>query len=453
MTIITVSRGSLSGGKMFAQKLGERLGYKVISQEVIVEAARVYGVDEAALAEGLSNPPGIWQRLTHQKDRFLLAVQAALTQMVVGGNAIYHGLAGQFLLEELPQIIKIRLIASQEFRARSAMRERNLTHDQAVHYIEQIDEARGKWVRTLYNAEWSDPSLYDLVINLGHMNLNAAVELVTCLANHPNHRRTPERMQELKDIALRMKVRAELAFHSDFAEDELAINVHRDRVEIAGGKLDAEQQSKLLSFVRAIEGVSLVHLAGVGDNDEEATPEHRTAEDIMLPLSRYPHIEQSLTIREAIVALSASAIQFEDGHLIHPRYLLVFDEVDHLVGVINRRDLVKGLIPQLEALEHARERVEAVMHISDSAFPLNFRWMSLFSNAALNNARRPVSEVMSPIRGTVQRSDELSAVISTMIGHGVDLVPVLDGRKVLGVVLMTDVFDTVGQFVLEQGRS
>ena len=58
---------------------------------------------------------------------------------------------------------------------------------------------------------------------------------------------------------------------------------------------------------------------------------------------------------------------------------------------------------------------------------------------------------MAPVKGSVQVDDSLSTVISTMLEHGIDLVPVLDGEKVAGVVLMTNIFDIVAQFVMEHG--
>ena len=59
---------------------------------------------------------------------------------------------------------------------------------------------------------------------------------------------------------------------------------------------------------------------------------------------------------------------------------------------------------------------------------------------------------MVPITGTVQIDDTLSTVISTMLYHGVDLVAVLDGEKVAGVVLMTNIFDVIAQFIMEYGQ-
>ena len=61
--------------------------------------------------------------------------------------------------------------------------------------------------------------------------------------------------------------------------------------------------------------------------------------------------------------------------------------------------------------------------------------------------------VMAPVKGTVQISDSLSTVVTTMIHHGVDLIPVLEVDRVVGVVLMTNIFDIVAQFIIEHGGS
>ena len=43
MSIITISRGTFSGGRDLAECLAQKLGYPCISREVIVEAAERYG--------------------------------------------------------------------------------------------------------------------------------------------------------------------------------------------------------------------------------------------------------------------------------------------------------------------------------------------------------------------------------------------------------------------------
>ena len=176
-----------------------------------------------------------------------------------------------------------------------------------------------------------------------------------------------------------------------------------------------------------------------------------TARDVMLPPDRYPRIPGWATIREAMVALTASAVRFEDGHIMMPRYLLVLDEEDQLVGIVSRRELVRGLLPQLREAERSRAQIRKLV-----GFGGRRRLRSRFAGPRCSHARRsraandPVSTVMTPVKGSVRLEDSLSTVITTMLHHGIDLVPVLDGRKVAGVVLMTNIFDIVAQFILDR---
>ena len=49
MAVITISRGTLSGGEALAEKLADRLSIPAISREVIREAASRYGIAENLL--------------------------------------------------------------------------------------------------------------------------------------------------------------------------------------------------------------------------------------------------------------------------------------------------------------------------------------------------------------------------------------------------------------------
>jgi len=135
-----------------------------------------------------------------------------------------------------------------------------------------------------------------------------------------------------------------------------------------------------------------------------------------------------------------------------PRYVLVLDNDDRLVGVVSRRELLKGLIPHLlEDRETAAHIKEFVPFGGSMPEEIIIRWTSLFSRGAVEAANQPIRTVTVPIKGAAQLNDTLSKVLTTMLHHGIDLVPVLDGEKVAGVVLMTNIFDIVAQFVLEHG--
>jgi len=185
--------------------------------------------------------------------------------------------------------------------------------------------------------------------------------------------------------------------------------------------------------------------------DPFSAPEDHKIREIMLSPGQYPRITASVSIREAMVALSASAVQLKDGHLIPPRYLLVLDEGDHLVGILNRRSLLRGLDPRLERAALPQKHHSSLAPYDEPWHELEMQWTSLFSSAAIEAAMRPVSTIMEPIKGMVGIDEPLSHVITKMISLRVDLIPVVDGRKVVGVVLMTDIFDIVAQYIIEQG--
>ena len=80
MSIITVTRGARSGGVALAEMLAQRLGYRLISREVLVEGARKYNIEVETLQAELEATPSLWQRLTKEHHRYLVLVRCALLQ-------------------------------------------------------------------------------------------------------------------------------------------------------------------------------------------------------------------------------------------------------------------------------------------------------------------------------------------------------------------------------------
>ena len=372
--------------------------------------------------------------------------------MVKDGNTIYHGHGGQFLLKDLSRVIHLRLIAPLEHRVRAAMLDLKLTHQQALRHIEEVDEQRTRWVKLLYGVEWSDPMLYDLVLNLEHVSTETACEVVVDLVGRKEYRRTDEMVQERHDFALATRLRAELAFHAGFPENGVLVNVRRGQLRLSGPYF-TRHKDEVVSFVRGIEGAgdALVDSEGDGVVPLMEGREERTAADVMLPIAGYPFIHKSDSIRDAVAALATSSVKLHDGHVFRPRYVLVHDEMESLVGVVGRQSLLRGLAPQLREMQRTRQKAEAMGAIADFSFPVSFRWVSMFGRAATAAAEAPVETVTAAIRCTVRPDDDLSVVVGTMLQHDVDLVPVVADRRPVGVILMTDVFDTVAGHMMEAG--
>jgi cytidylate kinase len=463
MPITTISRGTCSGGARLAEELHKHLGWKILSQEdVSSAAAKAYRMTEQELFRGLYLPANFYERFTHRKTRYLLATQATVTELLAEGNGIYYGLAGQFLFADLCNAFKVRIVAPMEFRIETAMQRFGLKRDEARRHIRDADEYRSRWGRQIFHADITDADLYDLVINLEHVSIDRAATMIAEIMEGDEYRPTPQCVQEYQDFALERRVKAELFFNSPFTPDIAHVDVRDSEVFLSGDKAFSAVENGLIEFVGKIRGVDKITTdhGTVGAMDIRLDPDFAlssrdtTARDVMLPPERYPHCRLSCTIREAIVALSASAVKLQDGYIMLPRYVLVLDDGDRLVGVVSRRELLKGLIPHLRDDRETEAHIKELVPFAGSTpSELRIRWTSLFSRAAIEASKAPIQSVMVPIKGTVQVDDSLSTVISTMLYHGVDLVAVLDGEKVAGVVLMTNIFDIVAQFIMEYGQA
>ena len=116
MAIITISRGSFSYGQKIAEKVAEMLGYECLSREILIEASQLFNVSEKKLIKSLHDAPSILERITHGRERYLSYIQTALLEHVKRDNIVYHGLAGHLLLAEIPQVLKVLVIAEIEDR-------------------------------------------------------------------------------------------------------------------------------------------------------------------------------------------------------------------------------------------------------------------------------------------------------------------------------------------------
>jgi len=261
MAVITISRGSLSGGTELAERVAKRLGYRCLSREVLIEAAAKYGVPEPKLDELFEKKPGFWEWLTRSRERYLVFVQAAMCEAARQGNMVYHGHAGQQLLPHVSHVLKVRLIAPMERRVRSAMEQRGLNREAASKHIQKIDDERYRRMHELFDVDWRDPALYDLVLNTENMSLDTAAEVVASMAQQPDFQPTPRSEKALDDLTVGARVKAALAVNPATGDIPLEVQADNGVVHVTG-VITAIDDGRLEDELRAVasgtEGVRSV---------------------------------------------------------------------------------------------------------------------------------------------------------------------------------------------------
>ncbi len=251
MAIITVSRGSMSGGVQFASCLARRLTFPCVSREVLTQAAERIGVSEDLLVGKIKKSAGVWERLTTDRRLYLVAVQSALADACSAGDLVYHGHAGHMLLKGVPTVIKVRLIAPMAMRIRAVMEQQNLGSRAAQEYIRNVDEERVRWTKLIYGVNWRDPSNYDLVINLAEISIDSACAMVEALARLPSYQSTKTVRKRLKDFALACRVKVALAMSKSSRAIKFDVTADDGHVEILG---EVEGNSVLLRQAGPSEG-------------------------------------------------------------------------------------------------------------------------------------------------------------------------------------------------------
>ena len=255
MAIITISRGTMSGGQKLAQMLCEKLGYKCISREVIIKASDEYGVEENKLFEAMRKSPSILQKLTFEREQYLAYIQASLCEYAKDDNLIYHGHAGHFLLKGISHVLRIRIIADMPYRIKAAMEQQGLTKKEAEKYIKQVDKERMKWTKFLYGKDWTSAELYDMVINLENSDLNYICQLIICAVNQPRFQTSPESTKLMNDLLIASRVRAALATISQIRLGTLDIIANDGEVSIQGRSRSQEISDSILEVAAKVPGV------------------------------------------------------------------------------------------------------------------------------------------------------------------------------------------------------
>ncbi len=264
MPIITISRGSFSGGKSLAECLSRRLGFRIVDRDVIVQRAATYGVSEKELQDALEKPPSFWERFQHNRYRYLAVLQAALAEEVCLGKVIYHGHAGHLLLRGGSPVLRVRVIAPLEMRVRMAQDRLKISRNEALSYIKKVDEQRRRWTQFLYGVDWGDPALYDLVINLEHIDIPHACQIVADAVKGQKCFEYDEGCRDrMRDFAIASKVKASLALNDSTSELEVDVECTGGVVQIRGKVPRVELIPEVEQIAMSVPGVNKVDLSNL----------------------------------------------------------------------------------------------------------------------------------------------------------------------------------------------
>jgi cytidylate kinase len=200
MGIITISRGSYSRGVEIAEKVAQKLDYECVSREILLKASKEFNVPEAELMHAIQDAPSIFDHIKEGKKKYVSFIRQAFLEHIQKDNVVYHGYAGHFFTREIPNILKVRILANIEYRVKVLMERENITEEEARKLLYKIDIERRKWSMFLYGIDTNVTELYDLVLHIDCIDVYGAVEIICDIAKRPCFQTTAVAKRKLKEL-------------------------------------------------------------------------------------------------------------------------------------------------------------------------------------------------------------------------------------------------------------
>ena len=260
MAIITISREMGSGGIPIAHKVAEKLGYKLIDGEAIMEAAKSYGLSPEAIEQADEKPPHFVDTLDSKQFLDLHLIELIILEAALKGNVVIYGRGGQDLLKDIGSVLRTRIIAPFEDRVERWAEREWLDPDRARFLVRKSDQQRAGFIKYYFDRDWEDSVHYDLVINTQRLSEDTAVKIICNSVKDENLEGIKaDSKRILSDLIMRKRV--EIAILSNEQIDPYLLEISVDdglvtlsgQVHSAAEKQTAEKQARNVNDVRELK--------------------------------------------------------------------------------------------------------------------------------------------------------------------------------------------------------
>jgi len=173
-------------------------------------------------------------------------------------------------------------------------------------------------------------------------------------------------------------------------------------------------------------------------------PDSLYVRDFYVPLDKYPHICASCSIKEAYSLMHSS---LSEKHKY--RTILVYDDINQLLGYLSVRDLMYAMGPEYIKKQVPKKSFQPQFldEIPHDLTALSLIWQDEFTRKIRDAAKKPVSEVMAPLLSPVYLDDQVAKCIHQMLKDDVFMLPVVEEENVIGVIRLFDMFELIADYL------
>jgi cytidylate kinase len=200
MAIITVARQIGSLGNEIAADVAQRLHYTLIDQRKLQMAAESYGMLKSELEEVHEKRPTLVTRyLTMRHRAYLDMIQTIIYNYAREDDVVILGRGATVLLSDVPSALHVNIFAPYNRRVEVVMSREGVTRSLAEQLVKESDQDRAGYMKYLFDRDWMDPLLYDVMINAGVITPEHACNLIVDAAHAKELLEAHDRALEILD--------------------------------------------------------------------------------------------------------------------------------------------------------------------------------------------------------------------------------------------------------------
>jgi hypothetical protein len=199
---VAISPTDGSAGEQLGPVVARDLGYRLVNEQIVAQAAREAGVTPDTVAdvekrkgmlhrllEGLSEvgPAGaagftgfaaIPEEPGPNRDALRGLIRSVLEESAEQGNAVIVAHAASLALGGNPDVLRVLITASPETRAKRIAEAQNVDEAEAQKLVASGDANRADYLKRFYGASAESATHYDIVINTDRVSTDDAAALI-----------------------------------------------------------------------------------------------------------------------------------------------------------------------------------------------------------------------------------------------------------------------------------
>ncbi|MBO7047914.1 MAG: cytidylate kinase family protein [Spirochaetia bacterium] len=257
MALITLSREEGSLSKQVGLALKDKLGYEFISGKTIIsEFPDMFSISRSQVEKFDEKAPGMLARLTNSYEKYNNLFKFYIFEKLLKNpNCVVMGRCGTFFLKDVPGVLRIRTVGSEDVRVRRIMERYKVDERAAKKMVAHKELERTEQAKYLYNATWGKPSNYDISINTDRLSVDSICVMIKSLIedlDKDNYKKAQHK--KLNELFISQKAVNTVLYEEKIDANFLEVKIEDDKAVVHGSAGTEDEILKVVDIVKKVTG-------------------------------------------------------------------------------------------------------------------------------------------------------------------------------------------------------